>query len=243
MTLKLKQLIEQKRSNLIVAADLTQKTEIITLAKSIGDKIIGLKLHIDIVKDFDYNFIIELQQVAQENNFLLIEDRKFADIGSTEQAQYKEGIYRIVEWADLVTIHAICGEESINALESIAQKSGKERGGILVVQLSCKGNLIDEIYTQKAIAIAKNCSFIIALVAQESFDQELITCTPGVNIAKKNDDLGQCYNTPEYVIEKKGSNIIIVGRGIYNDSNPRDAAENYRKAGWSSYEKRHLSTF
>lgn len=50
--------------------------------------------------------------------------------------------------------------------------------------------------------------------------------------------LGQLYTTPEDVIYNKGSDVIIVGRGILEAPDRLTAAESYRKSGWEAYRKR-----
>jgi uridine monophosphate synthetase len=46
--------------------------------------------------------------------------RKFADIGNTVALQYTKGLFRIADWADLVTVHALPGEGILQALEQVS---------------------------------------------------------------------------------------------------------------------------
>ena len=95
ITRKLKQIMQEKSTNLCLAADVTSSKELLLLADLVGPYICVLKTHIDILTDFNNQVIKELKRISKHHNFLLFEDRKFADIGSTVQKQYSKGIYNI----------------------------------------------------------------------------------------------------------------------------------------------------
>ncbi|CAF4281561.1 unnamed protein product, partial [Rotaria magnacalcarata] len=67
----------------------------------------------------------------------------FADIGNTVKLQYTKGLFRIVEWADLVTVHVLPGECIVQGLEQAAQSINEPRGCLLIAQMSSKGAFTD----------------------------------------------------------------------------------------------------
>ncbi len=235
--LNLKRIIQSKKSNLCLAADVTTQGEIIEIARELGPYICVLKTHIDIISDFDWNLIDELKKLSAEHDFLLFEDRKFADIGHTVKHQYSGGIYRIAEWADLVNAHVLPGPGVIEGLREIGQPLG--RGLLLLAQMSSRGNLLDSDYTQQAVKMAEDyADFVVGFIAQEKLADGFLTMMPGVKLAGGGDSLGQQYQTPEKAIKEKGADIIIVGRGIYQAEKPAEEAEKYRQAGWQAYSQR-----
>lgn len=239
---KLYRIIEKKQSNLALSADVTTKEELLLLADLLGPEICILKVHIDIIVDFDWDLIVQLQSLAQKHQFLLCEDRKFADIGNTVLHQYTGGIYKIVEWADIIIAHAIFGASMVASLR--ASTCGKERALLLVVQASSADNLINATYSQSAIEIAQ-CykDFVIGFICQEqcTFDNQFVHCTPGINGLVAHDFQGQHYTCPDVAIKQKGTDIIIVGRGIYQAPDPLAAARAYRQVGWQAYVESKLS--
>ena len=151
-----------------------------------------------------------MQKYAKKYNFLIVEDRKFCDIGSTVQAQYKGGVYKIVEWVDAVIAHAISGPAIIQALREASEN--KERGLFLLVHMSSAGNLIDENYSSKVIKMAQgNNDFVIGCICQKAClsNPGMLHLTPGINLNAKGDSLGQQFNTPEKAILDNGADIKI----------------------------------
>lgn len=230
---------EEKQSNLILSLDLTHAEQCLNLVQKIADEICMLKLHVDIIEDFSFEFIRELQHIAQQKKFLLFEDRKFADIGHTVQLQYEKGIYRIAEWADVVTAHSIAGAGLIQGLRDIGLSRGHAM--LLLAEMSAAGHLLDESYRQQTIQYAQHYrDFVIGFISLRRLmaAPDFLYFTPGVQIAAQNDALGQQYLTPEKVITEQHSDFIIVGRGIYQNDNPAQVAIEYRRRAWLAYQQR-----
>lgn len=76
-----------------------------------------------------------------------MEDRKFADIGNTCRLQLGGGAYRIADWADMVTAHALPGPSILKSLEGIAV--------VLVAEMSSEGKLTTAEYAQGKWAITR----------------------------------------------------------------------------------------
>lgn len=233
---RLLEVVVAKKSNLAVSADVATCAELLDLADRVGPHICLLKTHADNLADFSPEFVRQLQKIAQKHQFLLFEDRKFADIGHIVRLQYTSPIFSISEWADMVTVHVVAGEASIKALKDTGNFDNK--GMIIIAQMSTKDTLTDDSYLQKAVEIGgSHKDSVIGFVAQSRChaDKGMIQFTPGVNMAAKGDSMGQTYNTPDVVFKERGADIIIVGRGIYAAPNPEEEAVRYQKAGWQAY--------
>ncbi|KAI6819264.1 hypothetical protein KC340_g13866 [Hortaea werneckii] len=116
-------LIHIKRTNLCVSADVNTTTELLRVAEEVGDHICVLKTHADIIDDFGDRTIRGLNEISRRKKFLVFEDRKFGDIGSTLQQQYTRGPLAIVKWAPIVNAALFPGPAIITALSEAAQKA------------------------------------------------------------------------------------------------------------------------
>lgn len=231
---KLFTIMEEKHTNLCVAADITNAQQLLQLAESIGPEICMLKLHIDIIEDFDSTLPQKLQAIAHHHNFLIFEDRKFADIGAVVQQQASKGVHHITDWADIVTVHTVAGDGTLKGIKAAQPNVGQ----LLLAQMSSEGTLAEGDYTKKTVALAEhNLDCVVGLICREKLSDNpaIVHLTPGVHAVVKGDTMGQQYLTPERVIKELGSDVIIVGRGITQAHDPRAAAHEYRTAGWQAY--------
>jgi orotidine-5'-phosphate decarboxylase len=224
-----------------------------------------IKTHIDIIEDFDHTLIQQLKDLSLKHDFLIFEDRKFADIGmwlrhllqvcserrnagNTVALQYSSGIFKIASWSHITNAHTVPGPSIIQGLASVGLPLG--RGLLLLAEMSTKGSLAVGPYTKETIRMAReNREFVIGFIAQQRMDnidlgekppcadEDFLVLTPGVGLDRKGDALGQQYRTPREVVLGSGCDVIIVGRGIYGRGHEfiKEEAERYRKEGWTAY--------
>ncbi|MBI2416811.1 MAG: orotidine-5'-phosphate decarboxylase [Ignavibacteriales bacterium] len=243
-TASLLQTMQRKQSNLVLSLDVDTEKEFFAIVEQCGKHIAMLKTHIDILADFSPAFINRLQEAAKAYDFKIFEDRKFADIGNTVRMQYRGGIYKIADWSEFVTVHAIAGEAILNGLfDGLANRSS-----FLLARMSAKNNLISENYTRKVLEIGKNNRHVVSGFIGHGKDEKdirlfknkipagMLLLMPGVQMESKGDGLGQQYITPEMAV-RGGADMIIVGRGITHAASPAEASERYRETAWNELSK------
>ena len=97
--------------------------------------------------------------------------------------------------------------------------------------MSSKDNLITKEYTQSCYNIAMQFpSIVMGFICQHKFvdDDNFMFITPGVNLSETNiNSNDQQYKTPEQAY-RDGSDIIIVGSGIYSHGLASSIMLNYK---------------
>ena len=244
MTRKLMEAILRKQSNLVLSLDVEDTGSFFEILEATGPEIFMVKTHVDILKDFNGSFVPRLKALAEKHDFIIFEDRKFADIGSTVLKQFRSGVYRIADWAEYVTVHMIAGEAILDGLFGELEAP---RSGFLLARMSAKGNLISETYTRQVLEIGKRRKDCVSGYIGHGADvddikrfrnkipQDQLLLMPGVNLDTAGDGLGQQYLTVDKAMAG-GADAIIVGRGIIASPDPAAEAKRYRKAAWMAFQ-------
>ena len=246
LTQKLLNIMKEKESNLVLSLDVTTQKEFFNMLDKVGDEIVMLKTHVDIIDDYDDEFVPKLQEYAKRQNFLIFEDRKFADIGNTVRHQFRNGVYKIADWAEYVTVHIVAGELILKGLfEGL-----ENRAGFVLARMSSKGNLLNETYTRKCFEAAKkNPQWVAGFIGHGNSVEDIkrfkakfpgseLLMMPGVKKKAGSDAMGQQYITIEQAIGG-GADCIIVGRGILTADDPGKEAKLYRERAWKAYQERN----
>ncbi len=232
----------EKKSNLVLSLDVDNMSGFFDMLEKVAGEIVMLKTHVDILKDFDTSFAKRLREAAARHNFLIFEDRKFADIGSTVRKQFTEGVYHIAEWADAVTVHALPGE---GILQGLFRDTKQNAAAFLLAAMSAEGNLLDSTYGRKTIEMGvRNPGWVSGFIGfaqtpaellklRQLIPSHMLLLMPGVNMESSGDDLGQRYVSVDQAVAG-GADFIIVGRGIIQAKDPAKTAASYREKAWQA---------
>ena len=204
---RLKKIMKEKNSRLCFSADLDDCDKLLKMLDDVGKYIVICKIHYDFYNDND-DFKIQLIELSIKHNFLIMEDRKFVDISSTVKKQYK----KFYNWVDLITVMGNVNKTVVENLSCV----------LLVANMSNN----DYDYSERCLEISNEYGKnMIGFITQKRLENEKMICmTPGINL-KSNGDKDQKYRN----VDDVDTDILIVGRGIYNDANYRDACIEYSK--------------
>ena len=216
---KLAKIIRTKKTRLIFSCDVTTMEKLGYFANLCGPYICILKVHTDIIENFSVELMLYIRKLAEMHNFLIMEDRKFGDIGYTLTRQLT-GFFKYTEWCDLVTAYPFVGQTGIDTFARY------NIGVFLLAELSInEGQMLPykELYDKEGNTPHPICGTI------GQNHTGFLQATPGIHLDKLGDNSNQCYKSPEKA-RKKGADLFIIGRAIYNDPDPLEAVKRYHEA-------------
>ena len=238
------------QSPLCVAIDSTDPYEVYRIACAVSKEVCMIKIHSDtwiIPEDMpDHaNHMQRLADLASTEGFLIMEDRKLADIGKTNVKQLN-GALQIEKYCSLITVHTFSiTEDMIKArrpggieyvvIQDMSHSLGKEmttfdyqlRRHQEITQHGQHGkNTVCGFVTQDAIPYIAARGAIVPSPLP-------LYMIPGISneITAERD---QRYITIAEAFARM-ADIIIVGRDICNSDDPGLKAREYKELAWADY--------
>jgi orotidine-5'-phosphate decarboxylase len=218
---------------LCVALDLPTFETNIDLAKKLKQKDIWLKIGLrSYIRDGE-KIIKEIKDINP--NFKVFLDLKIYDIPNT-MADAAESMANL--GVDMFNVHASSGKE---AMRAVMQRVSESKTPPLVLAVTALTSFDEdgfravygESLDKKATQFAKDaynsglngvvCSAFESEMIKTNTDKNFITLTPGIRLEETKDDQKRVASI-EFAKEKK-SDIIVVGRPIYNSSDPLHVVE------------------
>ena len=203
---RLNEISKRKNSRLCFSADVQNSEKLFQMLEEIGKHICVCKIHYDIFNDNDETIKNGLIRASIKHDFLLMEDRKLVDISYISEKQFS--LFR--NWVDMVTVMPTVNEDVIKRLSGV----------VIVANMSNNNWDYSEVARNLAI---KNKSNVVGFVTQNRIHMDGMICmTPGIGL-ETTKIADQRYRNPKTI----DTDIIIVGRGIYNYDNYLEKARAY----------------
>lgn len=232
---KIRQLMLKKGSKLCLSLDVPEWDTFFSILDEVGEKIVLLKVHLDIMENLYYDNLKQLFDMKKKYNFLIWEDRKLCDIGHTNllvvekllsyqfydkfNRNIKQTEYHSQKLIDYISILPIGGELSITPLLQL------DIGIFLLAEMSSKDNFFNDMITNNILHLTNKYKNNIAGIINQKIGPYVIkypmlSITPGVHIGKQTtkDNMGQQYRNITDI--KKHTDIFVIGRAIYQSDNP-----------------------
>lgn len=201
--------IVRKGTNIVLAYDQPDVNRLFLLLNNIGDKIIGLKIHSEILR-MTKEQEARLNRVCKQKVIFLWEDRKMNDIAATVEKQIK----KYEKTRDFISIVPTSGPHVLAVPSSL--------GFFILTEMSSANNCFTGSTSAQIAAYIDQYPYnVCGIICQDElwFDLPFLSIKPGISYTKHGDGQGQQYST----IDGKKPDLFVIGRAIVDNENPEDA--------------------
>ena len=232
----------ERHTNLFFSADLDTMDAIGRVLEEIHSDIVGVKLHSDIITDFN---VEEVLRWKRRYGILVIEDMKLGDIGSISLKK----VGRVASYADYITYHPVVGQECVLLLKQAFPTVGL----LCVAEMSVVDSFSrDDLYIRYALEQRHwNDGYVLQRRGIQLLNDvacggntaygSIPTFSPGILYREDEDTTSSgMKDTTSHTSPTVGGDaeegrlgeFWIVGRGIYGSSDTATMAVRYREDGW-----------
>lgn len=219
---------------LIIALDLNNETEVLTLVHKLNPQTCALKVGSELFTLLGTSFVNKLTKLG----FKIFLDLKFHDIPNTV-ARACAVAAEMGIW--MLNLHASGGLAMMRAANNAILPFGKEKPLLIAVTVltSMNSQQLPEIGIETSVATQVNrlaeltktagldgivCSALEVPVIKELCGKEFLTVTPGIRLTMDNNDDQSRIVTPKDAV-MMGSDYLVIGRPITQAPHPERVVE------------------
>lgn len=209
----------KKKSNIILALDVTDKETALKIAEETKDCVDAIKIGYPLVLKTGLSIVTDLKKYGP-----IIADFKVADIPNTDRL-ICEHVFNA--GAEAIIVQAFTGEDSLKECVKTAGEFGKKV--FVVAEMSHPGG--DTFFTKKVankiVEMARD-SGAYGIVAPATRPERItdLRKTIGDEMKIISPGVGKQGGSAKSTLDA-GADWIIIGRSIYESENPKKAAEEF----------------
>ena len=207
--------ISKKGTNIVLAYDQPDVKRLFRLVNRIGAKIIGLKIHSEILS-MGRTEEAQLIKLCKEKAIFLWEDRKMNDIAATVEKQMK----KYEKTRDFISIAPTSGPHVLTIPSSL--------GFFVVAEMSSTDNCFTGNTSARIAAYVDSFPYnVCGIICQDElwFDLPFLSIKPGISHSRHGDGQGQQYST----VSGKKPDLFVIGRAIVDSEVPEEAINVFLK--------------
>lgn len=214
-------------SKIIIACDVNNREELVTLIAKFDNKKLFLKLGMQLLYNDGFGLISELRSLGHQ----IFIDLKLHDIPNTA----KQGVKSLLRYEpNFLTVHASGGFEMLKAVKELENEKTKIVVVTVLTSLNQKDldrlNIKTDVksHVETLIKLAKEAGLSHIVCSPHEVDlvkkHNMIAIAPGIRLAESDANDQERIMTPKEAFAK-GADFIVVGRPITKAENPKAAYE------------------
>ena len=205
-----------------------------------------VKLHLDLLVDWNKTATEELLALANTHNFLIMEDSKLDDVPEIVQRKVFQGNHQFGTWVDAVTMNVLNFSDNSKAITMYnysrhSQSMTKNIVSIPVGQYSVPNSLVDKKFShivKESLLDNTDAKTKTRTIIQQNLyktDNQFLRLTPGVIESEEDyifEDDKLRYRTIENAIFRDRNHVVIIGSNILTSENVEEKCKSCAEKSW-----------
>ena len=243
---RLLNIIKSKQTSVCLSLDTGSWNKGRSILESCAPYICMVKLHLDLLTDWNNTATQEILDMSKTHNFLILEDSKLDDVPNIVESQVYGGLHSFGNWVDAVTVNTVNFVSTNNALYRSAKKNrsdavSKDLTCIPVGQYNTKDSMVTKDYSndfKNRLLEEKDTRFQTRTIIQQNLyktDNQFLRMTPGVIEVDEdiifNEDRDR-YRSIESAMMRDRNHVVIIGSNIIINENVEEKCKSCATKTW-----------